>query len=103
MVAAATQEEVVNHLCLLLCSKQNLGKTTFINKILSDDLRTDYLSTGIISAGNKDDLSRMAEFMLINFDEFEGMTGHELSPATTLKCCTIPPATAASSAMKSKR
>ena len=79
MVAAATQEEVVNHLCLLLCSKQNLGKTTFINKILSNDLRTDYLSTGIISAGNKDDLSRMAEFMLINFDEFEGMTGHELS------------------------
>ena len=40
MVAAATQEEVVNHLCLLLCSKQNLGKTTFINKILSNDLRT---------------------------------------------------------------
>ena len=33
MVAAATQEEVVNHLCLLLCSKQNpekpLSSTTF--------------------------------------------------------------------------
>ncbi|MCG4739584.1 primase C-terminal domain-containing protein, partial [Bacteroides intestinalis] len=79
MVAAATQEEVVNHLCLLLCSKQNLGKTTFINNILPRELRTDYLSTGIISAGNKDDLSRMSEYMLINFDEFEGMTGHELS------------------------
>lgn len=79
MVAAATREEVVNHLCLLLCSKQNLGKTTFINNILPRELRTDYLSTGIISAGNKDDLSRMSEYMLINFDEFEGMTGHELS------------------------
>lgn len=79
MVAAATREEVVNHLCLLLCSKQNLGKTTFINNILPHELRTDYLSTGIISAGNKDDLSRMSEYMLINFDEFEGMTGHELN------------------------
>ena len=79
MVAAATREEVVNHLCLLLCSKQNLGKTTFINNILPRELRTDYLSTGIISAGNKDDLSRMSEYMLINFDEFKGMTGHELS------------------------
>ena len=46
MIAAATRENVVNHLCLLLCSKPNLGKTTFINQLLPPELRADYLSTG---------------------------------------------------------
>lgn len=79
MIAAATDKDVVNHLCLLLCSKQNLGKTTFIILLLPPELRTDYLSTGLISPGNKDDLTRLTEFMLINLDEYEGMSGRELN------------------------
>ena len=35
MCAAATQDDVVNHTVLLLCSEvQNIGKTTFINNLL---------------------------------------------------------------------
>lgn len=79
MVAAATRDDIVNHLCLLLCSKQNLGKTTFINRLLPPELRAEYLSTGTITPGNKDDLARISQFMLINFDEYEGMNGRELS------------------------
>lgn len=79
MMAAAIDKNVVNHICLLLCSKQNLGKTTFINNLLPPELSGEYLSTGIIAPGNKDDLSRLSEFLLINLDEYEGMNGRELS------------------------
>ena len=54
MCAAATQDDVVNHTVLLLCSEiQNIGKTTFINNLLPPELRA-YLSTGLINPSNKD-------------------------------------------------
>lgn len=79
MCAAATQEEIVNHTVLLLCSRtQNIGKTTFINNLLPPELRT-YLSTGLINPNHKDDLAKIAQSVLINLDEFEGMTGRDLN------------------------
>ena len=79
MCAAATQDDVVNHTVLLPCSEiQNIGKTTFINNLLPPELRA-YLSTGLINPNNKDDLAKIAQAMLINLDEFEGMSGRELN------------------------
>lgn len=79
MCAAATQDDVVNHTVLLLCSEvQNIGKTTFINNLLPPELRT-YLSTGLINSNSKDDLAKIAQSMLINLDEFEGMSGRDLN------------------------
>ena len=79
MCAAATQDDVMNHTVLLLCSEiQNIGKTTFINNLLPPELRA-YLSTGLINPNNKDDLAKIAQAMLINLDEFEGMSGRELN------------------------
>lgn len=79
MCAAATQDDVVNHTVLLLCSEvQNIGKTTFINNLLPPELRT-YLSTGLINPNSKDDLAKIAQSMLINLDEFEGMSGRVLN------------------------
>ena len=79
MCAAATQDDVVNHTVLLLCSEvQNIGKTTFINNLLPPELRT-YLSTGPINPNSKDDLAKIAQSMLINLDEFEGMSGRDLN------------------------
>lgn len=79
MCAAATQDDVVNHTVLLLCSEvQNIGKTTFINNLLPPELRT-YLSTGLINPNSKDDLAKIAQSMLINLDEFEGMNGRDLN------------------------
>lgn len=79
MCAAATRDEIVNHTVLLLCSEvQNIGKTTFINNLLPPELRA-YLSTGLINPSNKDDLARVAQAMLINLDEFEGMSGRDMS------------------------
>ncbi|MCS2582699.1 DUF5906 domain-containing protein [Bacteroides sp. BFG-551] len=79
MCAAATQDDVVNHTVLLLCSEiQNIGKTTFINNLLPPELRA-YLSTGLINPNNKDDPAKIAQAMLINLDEFEGMSGRELN------------------------
>ncbi len=79
MCAAATQDDVVNHTVLLLCSEvQNIGKTTFINNLLPPELRT-YLSTGLINPNSKDDLAKIAQSMLINLDEFEGMSGRDLN------------------------
>lgn len=79
MCAAATQDDVVNHTVLLLCGEiQNIGKTTFINNLLPPELRA-YLSTGLINPSNKDDLAKIAQAMLINLDEFEGMSGRELN------------------------
>lgn len=78
MCAAATQDNIVNHTVLLLCSEvQNIGKTTFINNLLPPELRA-YLSTGLVNPSNKDDLTRVAQSMLINLDEFGGMSGREL-------------------------
>lgn len=79
MCVAATQDDVVNHTVLLLCSEvQNIGKTTFINNLLPPELRT-YLSTGLINPNSKDDLAKIAQSMLINLDEFEGMSGRDLN------------------------
>lgn len=79
MCAAATQDDVVNHTVLLLCSEvQNIGKTTFINNLLPPELRT-YLSTDLINPNSKDDLAKIAQSMLINLDEFEGMSGRDLN------------------------
>ena len=79
MCAAATQDDVVNHTVLLLCSEiQNIGKTTFINNLLPHEMRA-YLSTALINPSNKDDLAKIAQAMLINLDEFEGMSGRELN------------------------
>lgn len=78
MLAAATLDDVVNHTVLLICGAQSIGKTTFINRLLPPEL-SDYLSTGAINTGNKDDLARVAQSMLINLDEFEGMTGREMN------------------------
>ena len=79
MCAAATQDDVVNHTVLLLCSEvQNIGKTTFINNLLPPELRT-YLSTGLINPNSKDDLAKIAQSMLINLYEFEGMSGRDLN------------------------
>ena len=79
MCAAATQDDVVNHTVLLLCSEvQNIGKTTFINNLLPPELRT-YLSTGLINPNSKDDLAKIAQSMLINLDEIEGMSGRDLN------------------------
>lgn len=79
MCAAATQDDVVNHTVLLLCSEvQNIGKTTFINNLLPPELHT-YLSTGLINPNSKDDLAKIAQSMLINLDEFEGMSGRDLN------------------------
>lgn len=79
MCAAATQDDVVNHTVLLLCSEiQNIGKTTFINNLLPPELRN-YLTTGLINPANKDDLAKVAQSMLINLDEFEGMSGRDLN------------------------
>lgn len=79
MCAAATQDDVVNYTVLLLCSEvQNIGKTTFINNLLPPELRT-YLSTGLINPNSKDDLAKIAQSMLINLDEFEGMSGRDLN------------------------
>ena len=79
MCAAATQDDVVNHTVLLLCSEvQNIGKTTLINNLLPPELRT-YLSTGLINPNSKDDLAKIAQSMLINLDEFEGMSGRDLN------------------------
>ena len=79
MCAAATQDDVVNHTVLLLCSEvQNIGKITFINNLLPPELRT-YLSTGLINPNSKDDLAKIAQSMLINLDEFEGMSGRDLN------------------------
>ena len=79
MCAAATQDDVDDHTVLLLCSEvQNIGKTTFIYNLLPPELRT-YLSTGLINPNSKDDLAKIAQSMLINLDEFEGMSGRDLN------------------------
>ncbi len=58
-----------NHLCLILAGGQGIGKSTWLRKIIPDDL-SQYYYENKIDPESKDDLIRTAECLLINLDDY---------------------------------
>jgi predicted P-loop ATPase len=57
-----------NHTCLVLTGSQGKFKTTWLDNLCPKDIHT-YLFTGKIDPTNKDSLTYIAEFFLVNIDD----------------------------------
>lgn len=76
-VACSIDAEKVNHSVLVLIGGQGIGKTTWMNKLVPNALKTHYFS-GAIDPANKDTLAHLSECFLINLDELENLNRGEL-------------------------
>lgn len=77
MVACVTNEKVTNQTEILFSGKQSVGKTSWIEKLISKSLK-DYMFSVTIKPNNKDTLIHLAECMLINLDEIENLNRTEI-------------------------
>lgn len=57
-----------NHTCMVITGKQGAFKTTWLDNLCPDALKQ-YLFTGKIDPSNKDSLTYIAEYFLINIDD----------------------------------
>lgn len=78
MVACALEDSVQNQLFLLLYSKQGKGKSFFIRNLLPPPLRK-YVRNGMIDFRNKDHALALSYNILINLEEFDGVSPEQLS------------------------
>lgn len=69
-VASAINDEIVNHTMLIFTGQQGIGKTTWLNRLLSKELAP-YIYTGNFQLGNKDTEIYLAQSMLVILDEFQ--------------------------------
>lgn len=72
MVACAIDDEVQNHQLMLLHSRQGVGKTSFIRRLLPPELRH-YYRNGMINPAKPDHLLQMSSSLIINLDEFDSI------------------------------
>jgi len=76
-VASAINDKIINHTVIVFTGKQGIGKTTWIEKLVPDEL-SDYLFSGTIQPNNKDTLINLSECFLINLDELENLSQSEI-------------------------
>lgn len=77
MVASLVRDDIVNHVMLVLIGAQGAGKTTWADNILPDELSV-YRFTGNVNPTDKDTRAMLSDKALINLDEFETMSRHEI-------------------------
>ncbi len=78
VVGCAIDENITNHLTIILLGSQGIGKTTWLNKLLPNELK-EYIYMGAINPSNKDSLIHLSECMFINIDEFETIGKKDLN------------------------
>jgi predicted P-loop ATPase len=83
LVGSLIDPKVVNHQVLVFSGPQGIGKTTWINNLVPDELKEYYFS-GTINPDNKDTYSFMSDCMLINMDELENLNRSQVG---SLKEC----------------
>lgn len=76
-VGCAINPDTINHTCLTLVGPQGKYKTTWLNRLVPEKLST-YSFSGTIDPSNKDTLIQLSECFLINLDELETLSKHEL-------------------------
>ncbi len=88
MVAALFDKEVVNHEILVLTGRQGIYKTTWLNNLLSPELRRYFYLKSNAHRISKDDLLTLAEFAIVcleELDEMETQEVNQLKALTTMK------------------
>jgi len=76
-VGCALDPVIVNHNALILVGPQGYYKTTWLNSLVPKDLSS-YKFVGTINPNNKDTLIQLSECYLINLDELETLSKHDL-------------------------
>lgn len=69
LVACLVDDYVVNQQCLILTGEQSLFKTTWLNSLVPEPLRLDYLYSQSFDFRNKDHIKMLGQKILINLDE----------------------------------
>ena len=88
MVAAWVDDEVVNHVILVLIGDQGSYKTTWFQHLLPPELRDYFNTKGNASRMDRDDLLKLTQYALICCEELDTMRQHELNQlkaAVTMK------------------
>ena len=78
MVACALDDNVENQLAIIMKGEQGKGKSSWIRHLLPPEL-SKYYRNGMINPDNKDHMLFLSQCLLINLEEFEGMTGRNIS------------------------
>lgn len=72
-VACMIDNEIINHQCVILSGLQGIGKSTWVENLIPNEL-IPYYYAGNIKLGNKDTLGLLSDKCLINLDELASMT-----------------------------
>lgn len=84
MVAALFDKEVVNHEILVLTGRQGIYKTTWLNNLLSPELRRYFYLKSNARRITKDDLLTLAEFAIVCLEELDEMDTQEVNQIKAL-------------------
>ena len=84
MVASWLRPEVVNHQMLVLIGRQGIYKSTWLDALIPPELARYRCRQSATNFSDKDELLRCAEFGLVNFDEFDRLTGRDLDNLKSL-------------------
>lgn len=83
VVGSMYDKKIINHTAPILAGKQNIGKSTWIEKLVPDDLK-DYFYSGTLNLNSKDSLILMTNCMIIDLDELSNLNKNETANLKTL-------------------
>lgn len=72
MVGSLLKENTVNHQVIVFSGRQGIGKTTWLENLVPNELKK-YLFSGNINPDNKDTLSQLSECIIIHLDEMDSL------------------------------
>ncbi len=78
MVASLISDTIVNQTCFVLVSAQGRYKTTFLNSLVPERYRLDYLYSSTFVAHNKDHEKYLFTKWLINLDEMQAFNRSDI-------------------------
>ena len=84
MVASWMFPEVVNHQMLVLIGKQGIFKSTWLDALIPPELVRYRCRQSATDFSDKDEQLRCTEFGLVNFDEFDRLSGRDLDNLKSL-------------------
>ncbi|MCM1109251.1 MAG: hypothetical protein NC388_09440 [Clostridium sp.] len=79
MLASALNDNVVNHVILVLLGPQGSFKSSFMENLLPPQLRCYYTTKTNSQRFSKDDLFTLTENLIVNFEEIDSMQRSELN------------------------
>ena len=77
MTASLLEPKAINHTVIVFSGAQGLGKTSWMLKLVPNQLE-EYVFSGTINPGNKDTLIHISETMLVNLDELESLNKSQI-------------------------